>query len=191
MIDRMRWPFPDERAFWRWAYDPDAELDDYDEDLLLRHPDGLPLLAAAAADRLCPKRDYCANVLADYTCAIIRWERTDLYPPLRAAAAYAATLPDERIRDWSAHVERLFAYQQLTGPINRATAERMAADLLGGPIDQARAVAAGHANWITVHVTADGKHWECSSGTGRLDTVVVQIDRRTGQVRFTRRGSYT
>jgi hypothetical protein len=69
----MQWPFPDERAFWLWAFNPDAELDDHDEDLLLWHPDGLHLLLTAAADPGCPKHDYCANVLASYTCAIIRW----------------------------------------------------------------------------------------------------------------------
>ena len=185
MLPGVQWPFPDERSFWRWAYDPDAELDDDAEDLLLQHPDGLLLLIAAATDANCPKRDYCANVLGDYTVAIIDWQRTDLYPPLRAAGDYAATFKDQRIREWAAHVDRLFAYQQRTGPVNRATAERMAVDLLAGPILHARAIAAGHRDWLTVHVTPDGKQWE-SRRPDHHQTTVLQIDGRTGRYRITR-----
>jgi len=174
----MEWPFADERAFWRWAFNPDAEVVDNDEDLLLRHPDGLHLLLTAAADPGCPKHDYCANVLADYTCAIIRWGRTELYPRLRVAAEFALTLPDPLMHEWSTHVTRLLAYQQPAGPVNRATAEQMAGDLLGGPIRPARP---------TVHITPDNKHWESADPS---TATVVQIDRRTGTYRFTQRAPF-
>ena len=180
------WPFADERAFWSWAYDPDAELDDIDEDLLLHHPDGLQLLVAAAADGGCAKQDYCANVLGAYTCEIVRWERTEIYPALRVAADLAATITDGRIRAWAAHVDCLFAYQQPCGPVNRATAEKMAGDLLGGPIVRARIMAAGVREWPAICVTPDGKEWECRDS---WTSTVVRINRHTGKYRFARRGT--
>ncbi|MFC7280160.1 hypothetical protein ACFQS1_39900 [Paractinoplanes rhizophilus] len=185
-IAHVEWPFADERAFWLWASDPDAELDYYEEEWMLRHPDGLHLLILAAAEAQCPKRNYCANVLADYTCDINRWERRALYPALREAADFAARLEDQRMQDWAAHVGRLFAYRDPTGPVNRARAEQMATDLLGGPIVEARALDTGNLGWLTVRVTHDGRSWECFR-TGLVSPPVVQIDRRTGAYEFTHR----
>ena len=164
-------------------------MDDHDEDLLLWHPDGLHLLLTAAADPGCPKHDYCANVLASYTLRHHPLDRTQLYPHLRAAAEFATTLPDPRMHEWSAHATRLLAYQQPAGPVNRATAEQMASDLLGGPIQNARAIAAGHPDWLTVHITHDSKYWECADN-GRSTSTVVQIDRHTGRYRFTHRAPF-
>jgi hypothetical protein len=64
-MEWTRWPFADEQAFWSWAMDPDAELDEQDEDLLLHDPAGLDLLVMAADRPDCPKGRYCCRILED------------------------------------------------------------------------------------------------------------------------------
>ena len=93
------------------------------------------------------------------------------------------------MREWAAHVDRLFAYRQPRGLVNQAGAEQMAMDLLGGPIVQARAIAAGNLDWITVRVTEDGRCWE-GIRNGFVSPTMVQINRRTGAYRFTHRSPY-
>ncbi len=150
---------------------------------MLCEPEGLPLLVAAADCLDCPKRDHCANVLEDYSRRIVGWDRTDVYPALRDAAAYAATGRDPRTRRWAEYVARLFAYRERPCRVNRSKAERMAVDLLSGPILEERRMAAGaDPDRLTVQFTSKGQHWKCFP-PGAYPTFLY-INRRTGRFRL-------
>ena len=174
----MRWPFPDEQAFWQWAMDADAELDDHDEDLLLHHVAGLNLLVAAADTAACPKREYCCRVLEDYASVLIGGTDGDAFAALQAAARSAAAGMLPGTRRWAAYTERLLTYRHPRGPVNRSAAEQMAADLLSGPSRQEQMRAAGRSDWLNVHVTASGHHWRCICPDPYLRQ--LYINRRTG-----------
>ena len=174
----MLWPFDDEVAFWQWAMDADAELADQDEDLLLHAAAGLRLLVAAADRPDCPKQRYCGFILDDYALEIVHGPDVAAFALLRDAAAFAADCVDPLPRRWAAYVERLFDYRQPQGPVKRALAERMAADLLSGPSAQEKQIESGHRDWIQVQVSAAGKHWWCR--TRDVYPRFLFINRRTG-----------
>ncbi|WP_181787523.1 hypothetical protein [Streptomyces phytophilus] len=180
----MLWPFSDEQDFWAWAYDPDAELAEQDEDLLLHDPAGLPLLLAAAEHPDCPKRDYCAHVLEDYSRRVVGWGLADVYPALRDTAARAATSHDARSRQWEAFVTRLFSYREQRRPVNRARAEQMTVDLLWGPLLAARTAAIGGTALPEVRIAPSGKHWQGAT-LGPYPTILY-INRKTGGFRLAR-----
>ncbi|MFB7876480.1 hypothetical protein ACFC06_14605 [Nocardia sp. NPDC056064] len=166
------WPFVDERSFWIWAADPYAELADQDEDILLHDPAGLTFLLDAAEESSCPKQRYCANVLRDYSRRIVGWQLSDAYSALDAAAARASTSHDAWVRRWAEYVARLFSYLSDVGPVNRARAEQMAADLLIGPAER-----------LNVRVAPGGKYWQCAEPDSY--PTYLYIDRRTGAYRMT------
>ncbi|MET8154170.1 hypothetical protein ACIBSW_12605 [Actinoplanes sp. NPDC049668] len=172
-----RWPFADEAAFWDWAMDLDAELDSQDEDLLLHEPAGLPLLVAAA-DRLdCPKAEYCCSIVEDYAVTLIASGRDDTLTALRAAGTQAARGTQVRTLRLAAFIERLFAYREHPhGPVNRAMAERMAADLLSRPSQQATV------DQLIVQITPNGKHWHGTQPWAYARHLYV--NRRTGAWRL-------
>ena len=164
--------------------DPYAELDSQDEDVLLHAAEGLHLLVAAADRPDCPKREYCAVILDDYAKEIVYGRDVAAVPVLHDAVALARNGACPLTRRWAGYVDRLFGYlEQPRGPVNRAQAERMAADLLSGPCLQARAVEQGWSDWLTVAVTANGKHWQCSDRDHHRHYLF--INRRTGAWRRT------
>jgi hypothetical protein len=169
----MGWPFRDDEAFWAWAMDIDAELTDQDEDLLLHDADGLLLLVAAADRPDCPKAAYCVRVLEDFAVLLIRRGRPGELEKLKTAAAHGTQPPTLR---WSGYVDRLFGYRTGRGPVNRAAAERMAADLLIGPGTPPVS--------LSVRIAPDGRHWRCELPGARLEHVL--IDRRSGRWEFVR-----
>ncbi|XVQ09305.1 hypothetical protein ACQP1W_43360 [Spirillospora sp. CA-255316] len=158
--------------------DVHAELADQDEDLLLRHPDGLELLVAAADHAECPKSTYCANVLDEYARDIVAWDQAAAYAPLRDAAAYAVSGVGERTRAWAEYVARLLSYREDPRPVNRARAEQMAVDLLTTPRLGELLLSAGR---LSVHPTPKARHWGCVWD----DSVpkYLYINRRTGRFR--------
>ena len=174
----MLWPFKDEQAFWEWAMDPYAELDTQDEDVLLYAAEGLHLLVAAADRPDCPKQLYCAFILDDYAKMIIYGRDVAAVPVLRNAVARAHASTHPLTRRWATYVDRLFGYCQPQGPVKRAVAERMAADLLSGPCRQEKMAAGGWSDWLTVQVTSNGKHWQCSDRDSYRH--YLYINRRTG-----------
>ncbi|MFD4457475.1 hypothetical protein [Nocardia sp. NPDC058480] len=167
------WPFVDEHSFWVWATDPDAVLIDQDEDVMLHDPAGLTLLLGAAEDADCPKQRYCAAVLHDYSRRIVGWQISDAYSALQVAAARAPTSHDAWVRRWADYVTRLFSYLSDAGPVSRADAEQMSADLLTGPAER-----------LTVQIAASKKHWQCAE-SGSYPTYLY-IDRKSGAFRMTR-----
>jgi hypothetical protein len=118
--------------------DPYAELADQDEDLLLNDVAGLDLLLAAADRPECPKRAYCGVLLEVTARDVTRGPAGNELEALRAAVARAGQGRYPIVRAWAAYVQRLFGYREPHGHVNRATAERMAADLFAGPIIQKR-----------------------------------------------------
>jgi hypothetical protein len=181
------WPFSSEEAFWTWVMDAGAELDYQDEDLLLRDVAGLPLLVAAADLADCPKQAYCRNVVEHYAVDLIGYGRPDQREALRAAAAQAAggTLP--RTRRMAAYLQRLIMYRDNPrGPVNRALAERMAADLLSSPSSLDRLPHRSPSDWLTVQITPAGKHWHCAQPYA--NGTHLYINRRTGTWRLRQSG---
>jgi hypothetical protein len=178
------WPFANERAFWVRAMDEHAEVADQDEDLLLHEPEGLPLLVAAADRGDCPKQRYCCHVLEDYALEIVCGSDVGAVPVLQAAVEQARCGAHPLTRRWAAYVDRLFGYRTPHGPVNRARAELMAADLISGPSSQERMTAAGLGEVLLVRVTANGRLWQCSMP--RWHAWVLYINRRTGAWRRSR-----
>lgn len=162
------WPFPDEQAFWTWAADPDAELMEQDEDLLLHDPEGLSLLLCAAEDVDCPKQSYCAAILQDYARHVVSWKVEDAYLPLQTVAGRAAASSDVWVRRWAEYVNRLSSYLGGIGPVNRANAAQMSADLLACPADR-----------LTIQVAPGEKYWQCVE-LGAYPRYLY-INRRTGE----------
>ncbi|GAA0805953.1 hypothetical protein [Spirilliplanes yamanashiensis] len=168
----MLWPFDDDA----WDYDPDAVLDDSGEEGLLQTSEGLPLLVAAAGRPGYPKRDHLPE---SYTRHVVGHDRADTYPALRAAAGIAAASPDERTRGYAAWVDRLLGYRARPARVPRARAEQMAADLLRGPLLDARLPR------LEVRITPDGRQWlSCDHSWARDE---LRIDRRTGVFTITTR----
>jgi hypothetical protein len=176
IIDAMTWPWPfrDDRAFWVWAMDEQAELDSQDEDLLLDGQAGWPLLIAAADLPQCPKQRYCAIILEDVARYVAWRAKPAELTALAAAAADARQGIRETVHEWAAYVDRLLGYVKPSGQVNRSRAERTATDLFIGPIQQHRL---SGTDWLTVRITAKGRQWECIS---RYDRSRICIDRRTG-----------
>ncbi|BCJ51832.1 hypothetical protein Asp14428_33070 [Actinoplanes sp. NBRC 14428] len=179
------WPFPDDEAFWTWAMDPDAELSDQDEDLLLHALAGLPLLVAAADRPDCPKDSYCCSVLEHYAALIIRRGHDNELAGLRAAATQAAAGVQVHTRRFAAYAERLLGYLTPHGPVTRAMAEQLTGDLLSSPSQEQRALERGQPTRLTVQVTANGKQWQCTHPG--FDSDILYINRRTGMWRLSYR----
>ena len=179
------WPFPNDEAFWDWAMDPYAELSDQDEDLLLHALEGLPLLVAAADRPDCPKDRYCCSILEHYAALIVRREANSELAGLRAAATQAADGTEAHTRRFAAYVERLLGYLTPHGPVKRTMAEQMAGDLLSSPSQEQKSLEAGRPKHMTVQVTTNGKHWQCTDPGVSSD--ILYINRRSGTWRLSYR----
>ncbi|MEU4425206.1 hypothetical protein AB0F81_31685 [Actinoplanes sp. NPDC024001] len=180
-----RWPFPDDGAFWAWAMDPYAELDSQDEDLLLTSPFGWRLLIAAADRADCPKSAYCCRIVENGAVQASRVDDEQVLDLLRAARAQAAGGTQPHTLRLGEYIERLFGYRAARGPVKRARAEQMAADLLAGPSAQAQMAELGHSGWLQTRVTAKGRHWMSVRAGG--EGPYLYVNRRSGAWRLSRR----
>jgi len=177
------WPFKSEEAFWTWAMDSLAEVDDQDEDLLLRDVAGLGLLVAAADDADCPKSGYCRNVVEHHAVWLIAFGSTEDHNAVRATAARAADGVLPKTRRLAAYLQRLLEYREHPqGPVNRALAEQMAADLLSSPSALERLPHRSPSDWLQVQITSNGRHWHGAQPW--VTGTHLYINRRTGAWRL-------
>lgn len=177
------WPFGSEQAFWTWAMDSLAEVDDQDEDLLLRDVAGLGLLVAAADDVSCPKSGYCRNVVEHFAVWLIAFGSQDDREALRAVATRAGEGVLPTTRRLAGYLNRLLQYRDHPhGPVNRALAEQMMADLLSSPSALDRLPYRSPTDWLQMQISPNGKHWH---GAQPWDNGAhLYINRRTGAWRL-------
>ncbi|MGK5680152.1 hypothetical protein [Actinoplanes sp. URMC 104] len=166
-------PFADEQAFWVWAMDPYAAIWDQDEDLLLHEVELFDLLLAVVDRPHCPKL-LCLIALDDFALEIVLGGFEPHVSALSEAAGRARRGKYPPVRAWAAYVDRLFEYCLFRGPVNRARAAAMAADLFAGPVAQRRRRGV---DWVTVRSAAQGRLWEC---TAQHEAWHLYINRRSG-----------
>ena len=124
---------PDEAMIRRWAFDPEAELMQQDEDLVLHDWTFAETLLELAANPNCPKAEYILNIWDDFTRHhTVHQERSDL-DAVRHALSFAQRYSSHRgIQRWIADQETRLRYVDGVGAVDRATSLSMANALLNG-----------------------------------------------------------
>lgn len=123
----------DEAMIRRWAFDPDLELMQQDEDLALHEWRFAETVLELAADPACPKADYILDIWNYFT----RHSLVHQVPSDLVAARHALSLAEKYnshsgIRRWIAEQTARLRYVEGVGCVDRATALTMADTLLNG-----------------------------------------------------------
>jgi hypothetical protein len=169
---------PDEAMIRRWAFDPDAELMEQDEDLVLHDWRFAATILDLAADPSCPKSDYILGIWDDFT----RHHTVHQDPSDLEEAGHALSLAEKYkdhsgIKHWIADQTARLRCVSGMGVTDRATALWMGNLLLNGkarscPIDVLRESESAFLVQLSV---PHGTHKEW-----------LLIERATGKFRYSR-----
>jgi hypothetical protein len=170
-----------------WLYEPDAfdkhgSLGYGDDDSLLWNWRFVPQLIDAAADPQCPEAERCYRMLTDYAMHLVSAGRRDQFGRLADTAAAATGRPG--VDDWARHVDRMLRHANRRGPVNRAAAEQMAADLMVRPWWYTAQDGVIRASMLRVRVADTATHWVATWDDHCPDH--LYINRRTGAYRHSR-----
>ncbi len=162
----------------RWAYDPDAELMEQDEDLVLHDWEFTETILELAADPSCPKAEYILSIWEEFT----RHHAVHQVPSDLEAARHALAVAEEYghhpgVSRWIADQTQRLKFVDGAGPTDEATALAMADTLLNGaarscPITVLRESCTAFLVQLSV---PHGSHKEW-----------LLIDKRTGKFRYSR-----
>lgn len=168
----------DDEMIRRWAFDPESELMQQDEDLVLHDWKFAATILGLASDPTCPKADYILSIWDDFT----RHMTVHQVPSDLEAARHALSLAERYqhhigIANWIADQTARLDHVSGTGPIDRAVALQIGELMLNGRA-RSRSISVHRENetaFLIQLTVPHGTHKEW-----------LLIDRATGTLRYSR-----
>lgn len=168
----------DERMIRRWAFDPDAEFMEQDEDLVLHDWEFTDVILELAARPKCPKADYILSIWNHFTRHItIHQVPLDLDAAAKALEKTEAYSSHPGIRKWIIEQSRRLSFIAGEGATDEAKALTMAENLLNGADRQCplRIIRESGSDYLVELSVPHGSHKEW-----------LLIDKHSGKFRYSR-----